>query len=67
MDGRFEHLEHIDDDLSWGGLQAAATEALKPSRCRKCELRRLEFNGESIHLIGRGEGTMGKHMQLLDC
>lgn len=29
---RFEHLEHIDDDLSWGGLQSAASAAIKPLR-----------------------------------
>ena len=32
MSPRFEHLEHIDDDLSWEGLQAAAQDAIKPSR-----------------------------------
>eukprot|EP00435_Cladocopium_sp_Y103_P000239 s3230_g1.t1 len=32
---RFEHLEHIDDDLSWGGLQAAASAAVKPCRILK--------------------------------
>lgn len=31
----FEHLEHIDDDLSWGGLQAAASAAVQPSRILK--------------------------------
>jgi len=31
----FEHLEHIDDDLSWEGLQAAAQDAIKPSRLLK--------------------------------
>ena len=29
---RFEHLEHIDDDLSWGGLQSAAQAAVRPLR-----------------------------------
>ena len=34
MSLRFEHLEHIDDDLSWEGLQAAAQDAIKPSRLK---------------------------------
>ena len=29
---RFEYLEHIDDDLSWDGVQAAVQAALRPWR-----------------------------------
>jgi len=31
----FEYLEHIDDDLSWDGLQAAAQAAIRPWRIFK--------------------------------
>ena len=46
MSPRFEHLEHIDDDLSWEGLQAAAQDAIKPSRLSSGTVGKLVPNRE---------------------
>ncbi|CAK9058015.1 unnamed protein product [Durusdinium trenchii] len=55
----FEHLEHIDDDLSWGGLQSAASAAIKPLRLLKTCVILSPFAVSALTPPHLGPGELG--------
>ena len=70
---RFEYLEHIDDDLSWDGVQAALQAAVRPWRtgllfpCMGFRVRSLGFKFKDLRFCSLRPGTVFRELPREKC